>query len=262
MKLLKPILGAAIIAAAFTSANAQWVISSLNTTFTENFDSLGSSATASLPNGWKVAGNGATPDYSTGTTATTRAGGTSGTGILTSTSGGGTYNFANGVTASSTDRAVGFLTSGSYASPDSLMVQLQNTSGSTVGKLDVSYDIEKYRSGSRAFDVNFFYSTDGSTWTSASSGDHSFAADANNTVVSNPPITTSISQFSISGINVANNSTIYLRWAYTGSGGSSNAQGLGFDNINVMLEVPEPSSYAAIAGLGLIGFGVWRRARR
>jgi hypothetical protein len=262
MKLLKPVFLAACVLAAFVSANAQWVISSVETTFAETFDTIGTSATASLPSGWKVVQTNSVVDYSVGLTATVRSGGTSGAGIMASGSGGGTYNYANGVTASSTDRAVGFLGSGSFTGTDSLLVQVKNTSGGSIGSVSVSYDIEKYRTGSRAFDVTFFYSLDGSTWTAVSAGNKSFAADANNTTVPNPPTSTTISPFAISGITVANNSSIYLRWSYAGSGGSSNGQALGFDNISILTSVPEPSTYALVAGLGMIGFGAWRRVRR
>src|SRR5258705_9021555 len=77
----------------------QLSITSTGTAFTQNFDGMGSSATATLPTGFKV---NTTTDWATGTTATTQAAGTTGAGVLTSGSAGGTYNFANGVTASST----------------------------------------------------------------------------------------------------------------------------------------------------------------
>ena len=72
----------------------------------QNF-TIGSTATAPLPAGFKFGQNVA---YTSGVGATTLAAGTSGTGILNGTSAGGYYNFANGVTATSTDRSVGFLT--------------------------------------------------------------------------------------------------------------------------------------------------------
>ncbi len=196
---------------------------------TENFTSLGTSGTATLPSGWRVNNTNA---YSTGTTATTQAAGTTGAGVLTGSSFGGTYNFANGITGSSTERALGFLTSGSYTSPRFIFVQFTNNSGSTISSIDISFDYEKYRSGSRAFDMNFFHGSDGSSWTANSSGDQSYSADADNTTVYNPPTTISKS-FTITGVNIANGNNYYLMWSYTGNGGSTNGQGLGIDNISI-----------------------------
>jgi hypothetical protein len=120
---------------------------------TQNFDGIGSSATATLPSGFKVSRTSAT--YSGAGTATELSAGTTGTGTLTSTSSGGAYNFANGVNASSTDRGVGFLTTGSAGGPGYLFMQLQNNTGTTITDLSVSFDYEKYRSGSRAFDLTW-----------------------------------------------------------------------------------------------------------
>jgi hypothetical protein len=209
--------------------HAQMSITSLGTAFTQNFDGIGSSATASLPSGWVV---NSTTTYSSGTNATTVAYGTTGTGAVTSTSGGGTINWANGITASSTDRAVGFLTSGSFSSPRYLMLKMANNTGATITSLSITFDIEKYRSGSRAWTVSFFSGTDGSTWTSQSAGDQAYAADANNTTIYNPP--TSISKtVTITGLSIAAGSSYYLYWSYIGTGGSTNAQGLGIDNFSV-----------------------------
>ncbi len=208
---------------------AQISILSLTATYSENFDGIGASATATLPSGWKV--NSATT-FSTATNLTTQAGGTTGAGVLTSVSSGGTYNFANGITASSTDRAVGFISSGSFSSPRSLFVLMTNNTGSIINNLNISFDLEKYRSGSRIFNVFFFTSPDGITWTSVPAGDQNFPNDANNATIYNAPIAIN-KAFSLSGLTIANGSNYYLRWAYTGTGGSTNGQGLGIDNFSV-----------------------------
>ncbi|MCD9188181.1 MAG: carboxypeptidase regulatory-like domain-containing protein [Pyrinomonadaceae bacterium] len=212
------------------------------TPVTQNFDTIGATATAALPSGWRVDSVSASPTtvYANAATATTAAAGTSGTGALTGTSGGGTYNFANGVTATSTDRAVGWLTSGSYSSPRQMFVQLTNNSGQTLTSLAVSFDVEKYRTGTRAFNINFFSSTDGTNWTAQTGGDLSYSADAANAVV-NPPVGTSKS-VTISNLNIANGASIYLRWSYTGVGGNTNAQGLGIDNFSATAAFATPSN--------------------
>jgi hypothetical protein len=190
---------------------------------TQNFDGIGTTATAGLPTGFKFSLD-ATPTYGSATnyTATTIA--TTGNNFTT----GGTYNF--GATAGSTDRAVGFLNSGSYSSPRHILLQVQNTSGSVVQDLGVQFDIEKYRSGSRVYDFKFYVSTDGINWVAQPAGDQNYPADANNTGYSYPPLTTS-KQVTLTGVAIAPNATYYLRWSDIGVGGSTNSQGLGLDNV-------------------------------
>ena len=214
------------------NANAQWVINA-NTQQTENFDGIGTTATANLPTGW--VGSAATNYTGTVVTATTLAYGTTGTGVVGSASSGGYINWANGITGSSTDRSFGFLTTGSFTSPRDIMVKIQNNTGVTVSNIDIAFDYEKSRSGSRQFDWTFFHGSDGSTWTSNTSGDQSYPADANNTVVSNPPLTTTKS-FNVSGLTIANGGFYYFRWHFLGAaGGSTNGQGIGLDNVKLTL---------------------------
>ena len=119
----------------------QMLITTTGTPVVQSF-TIGSTATAALPSGFKV-GNPAFPGvYSSGFTATTLAAGTTGLGVLTGTSGGGTYNFANGLTATATDRAVGFLTTGGFTSPRDLMLQIQNNTAGVISDLAISFDYE------------------------------------------------------------------------------------------------------------------------
>lgn len=215
-------------------------ITSLGTAVTENFDGMGNSATATLPTGFKIG-----IDWSSGTTVTTLVYGTSGTGAVTGSSGGGAINWASGVTASSTDRALGFLSSSSYTSPRSIVYAFTNNTGSTVTSIDISFDYEKYRTGTRAFDWTFFHGSTSAPSNSATSGDQAYAGEGANAVV-NPP-TTIAKSFTISGLSIANGSTYYLRWTYTGNGGSTNAQGLGVDNFSITANGGTPAGTSTIA---------------
>ena len=208
---------------------AQISITTLGSPVTQDFNGMGSSATATLPTGFRVSD---ATSYAGGTTATTQAAGTTGTGVLAVNSGGGTYNFANGVTASSTDRALGFLTSGGFSSPRSIMVAFQNNTGSTITQLSISFDYEKYRSGMRAFGWTFFSGTDGTNWTAQTDGDQAYAADANNMVVNNPP-TEIAKSVTITGLSIANGTNYYLRWTFTGVSGSTNGQAIGIDDFSL-----------------------------
>ncbi len=215
------------IASASMTGWAQVSITSLGTAFTQNFDGMGSSGTASLPTGFKIG-----TDWASGTTATTLAYGTTGAGAVTSSSSGGTINWANGVTASATDRSLGFLNTGTFTSPRSIVYAFVNNSGSTITSLTIAFDYEKSRSGSRQFDWTFFHGSTSSPTTAAASGDQSYPADADNTVVSNPPLTTS-KTVTITGLSIAPGATYYLKWTFTGLGGSTNGKGIGIDNFSL-----------------------------
>ena len=81
-------------------------------------------------------------------------------------------------------------------------------------------------------DWTFFHGgTSTSISTSATGGDQSYAADANNTTVPSTP--TSINKaFILTGLSIANGATYYFRWRYTVSG-STNAQAIGIDNLTL-----------------------------
>jgi hypothetical protein len=229
-------------------------VSLTTTSISQNFDGMGSSATATLPTGFRV---NTTANFSTGTTATTQAAGTTGTGVLTGSSAGAIYNFANGITGSSTDRAVGFLTSGTFSSPRSILFAFTNNTSGLIDNLTISWDFEKYRSGTRAFDWTFFHGANATSVSiAASAGNQSYAADANNTTIFNPPSATNRS-VSLTGLSIANGTTYYLCWTYTGVGGATNAQGLGVDNfaLSFVPTTPTTTSIApASATAGGVGF--------
>jgi hypothetical protein len=202
---------------------------------------MGTSATATLPTGFKIG-----TDWSSGTTATTLAAGTTGTGVLTGSSGGGVYNFANGITASATDRALGFLNSGSFTSSRSIVLAITNNTVSTITTLTISFDYEKYRSGTRAWGWTFFHGSATAPVTAATTGDQAYVADASNTVISNPPTTTS-KTVTITGLSIAPGSNYHLMWTLTGVGGSTNGQAIGIDNFSITATAAD----ATLSGLAI-----------
>ncbi|WP_295335555.1 T9SS sorting signal type C domain-containing protein [Flavobacterium sp.] len=214
---------------------------------TQNFDGIGNTATATLPSGIKIGQN---ADYTNvaNTTVTNLAYGSTGAGVVTGTSSGGCINWANGITASSTDRALGFLTTGSYSSPRTIFVAIQNTGSSNITDLSITFDYEKYRSGTRAFNWAFFHgATSTAVNTSATAGDQAYAADANNTTINNPP--TSITKtVNLTGLNIAPSGLYYLCWTFTGVGGSTNGQGIGIDNLSLTATFSGPSATLADNG--------------
>ena len=216
----------ALIAAGWMSGAQAQVSINGSAPVVENFNTLGTSATAALPSGWKMsaAGAGTTAGYATAANvpATTQAAGSG------APSTGGRYNWGDGAT--STDRAIGFMTSGGYASPNGVMVQYQNNSGGIISAIAVSFDIERYRINSAAASVTFLVSTDGATWTAATAGDSgAFATGASSYTFTGGTIVSK--SFNLTGLSIANGSSIYLKWNFNTTGG--NSQGLGLDNVSV-----------------------------
>ncbi|MCC3155417.1 PKD domain-containing protein [Hymenobacter sp. BT770] len=193
---------------------------------------MGTSAAATTPANIKLSGE-AAPTYTSAnnytlTSVASNGGSTSTSNIST----GGTYNFLS--VAGTSDRALGFLNSGTYGTPRSIMLAVSNSSGATIQDLTVQFNLEKYRSGSREYNWTFYTSPDGVTWTAQSAGAQNYPADASNTVFYAPPQTIT-KTVPLLGVNLANGATYYLRWSQVGVGGtisgSTNGQASGLDNL-------------------------------
>lgn len=253
-----PSLLAVVIVTTFTFAprflSAQIAIPALGTPVTENFDSLGTTATASLPAHWRLTAAGtASVSWSdvTHVTATTHA---ASSGSPTS---GGRYNWGQ----SASDRALGFMTSGSYASPNSILAQFANATGSVIDELSVSFDYERYRLNTSAASVNFFYSLDGSAWTAASAGDSGALTTGASSYDFTNLVSSTTRSTTLGALNLAPGASFYLRWSFNTNG--ANSQGLGLDNFSLTASaVPEPSTYAALAGTSALLGAFWHRHRR
>src|SRR5262245_3898593 len=204
----------------------------------QDFDSIGTTATATLPADFKadrlttVRTVGA---FAAAGTVTTQAGGAN----LSTSAANGIYNFGSGTTATEPDRAIGFLSSSGGTQSGNLYVQIANNTGGNLPGLLFSYDVEKYRNGSNpaGFRIQLYYSTDGTTWTNA--GDDfltSFAADANNNGFANAPGVTVSGSNKTLNVPIPNGDNIYLAWNYSVVSGSTttNAQALAIDNISIL----------------------------
>ncbi|MEO6490441.1 MAG: hypothetical protein ABIO04_10910, partial [Ferruginibacter sp.] len=225
------------------SLRAQLNIPTAGVPVTQNFDGMLTSATAALPAGFKLSS--ITPaDWATGTLTCTQAAGNSGVGTLTTTSTGGYYNFANGPTASTTDRSLGILNSGTFFSPRSILLKVTNTTGNPIGKLDISFDYEQYRLGKRQYDWTFFHGNTTTPSTAAVAGNQSYAADITNTVVS--PSSNIAKVISLTGLYIPAGGDYYLRWTFTGLGGSTNGKAIGIDNFSITATATAPCTPPAI----------------
>lgn len=123
---------------------------------------------ASLPEGWRIDRQTVAPrtvgSYGVASEKTTYAGGVN----LPANAKNGIWNFGD---TQGTDRALGGITTGvaNGTRAINLYAHLHNNGAKNIEKLNVAYDIEKYRKGNNpaGFAVQLYYSVDGRNWTSA-----------------------------------------------------------------------------------------------
>jgi hypothetical protein len=214
-------------------------------TCTQNFNGLGASATANLPNAWRVQKSTLVrtiPNFSTSVAAVDLAGGNS----ISATATNGIYRYNSN--NSTSESAIGGLSSASASKTVALYVCFQNIAASGIGNFTISYNVEKYRNGtnSSGFSIELFYSTNGTSWTSCGSNfTTSFAADADNLGYTNAPMSSiSItSQTYTPPSTIAQNEYFYFAWRYSVTTGSttSNAQALGVDDISITANGANPT---------------------
>lgn len=223
---------------------------SLSTTvpYTQSLDSLGTPPTATttstLPADFRVDAT------ATSTAADVRKVGTFAAASLVTARGGGAnlstsaangiYNFGAGTaTLGNSDRAVGWVASGTATASGNLYAQLVNTTGAVLSGLKVSYNVEKYRNGSNAqgFRIQLFYSFDGATWTNAGAAfTTAFAPDSNNTGFATAPGATVPVSNQTLAVSIPDGSPFYLAWNYSVTAGNTvtNAQALAVDDISIL----------------------------
>ena len=226
-------------------------------TITQNFDELGTSATAAMPTGWKVDKNTTVRlvgTYAAAASATERVGGDN----MSTSAGNGIYNYGAGDQNTATERAVGFISSGSATKSGNVYVQLQNNGTEAIPGFTISYDVEKYRKGNNAagFSITMYYSTDGASWTQAGEDFITgFPADADNTGYTPAPGVTVpvVSKTLTLPSALAAGSQLYLAWNYsvTSTTTTSNAQALGIDDVSIVANAPasDPSLQASPVSL-------------
>ncbi|MDE5662592.1 MAG: hypothetical protein K2I37_00960 [Muribaculaceae bacterium] len=244
-KFYKPLaagVAAMAVTAAASAAPASLPVSSAAPSVREDFnsmwDSQASEALLLLPEGWAVDRNLTAPRtvgaWADASTEVMYAGGVS----LASNAKNGTWNF--GSSADPTDRAIGGLSTTVSGGTRcwSLMTSIHNADSRSIDRISVGYDIEKYRNGANTagFDVQLYYSYDGSTWLSA--GDDfltHFAPDGETLGSEIVPISTVVSEPKTLMVDVAAGGHIYLAWNVSVSSGSTpdKAQGLAIDNIDI-----------------------------
>jgi hypothetical protein len=236
----------------FTDAGPSGAITIANSSpVLENFNGVSlippSTATSALPTAWSIQ-QGSSPTWAGGSNATTQ------TANAGSPNTGGQYAWGN---SDNTDRSVGAMTSGSFASPNSLMAKYVNTNSQAISQLSINYKIKRYRTNTSAVSIQFYYSTNGTSWTAVSAGDmaaSTFGTAASAYNFGSPSIYTAPT-FNITGLNIANSTNIYLRWNLNTTG--SNSQGIGLDDISVTatFAAVQPASGGIYESFAIMNFG-------
>ncbi len=215
--------GSAVAANGITVGNA-FVIGSAGGSevyYSQDFNGIGSGATASLPAGWKLsaAGQGTTSTFWTNAanlTATTQAASSG------SPTAGGAYNW--GFSNDTSNRSIGFMSSGGYAEPNSIMFAFTNTTGQALTGLTVAFDYLRFRTNTTAISNVFYVSDSSTTWGSA------VATNTWGTGTSgynfNP---TAVSFSNTVDLTIADGAVGYMMWTFDATA-SANSQGLGLDN--------------------------------
>lgn len=234
-------------------------LASLGNAYLQNFDTLantaGTTTNASLPTGWIIseAGGGARDNDQ----------------YAVDTGGNNTGDIYSYGTLGSTERALGSLRSGTLI--PLFGVEFFNQTGTTITALDIAYTGEQWRLGQagRSDRLSFQYSTDAAslingnyvdfdvldfvTPNTAGFGAHDGNSAANRTALKG----------TITGLEIAANSSFWLRWADVDVGGADD--GLAIDDFSLSakgaLAVPEPGSLA-LASIALVGLLSTRRNRR
>ncbi len=214
-----------------------------NETYTQNFDAIGTEATATLPTGWKAdkSTNVRTVGtYAAGVSNTERQGGNN----MSTSAGAVIYNYGAGDLATATDRAIGALTNSSGVKNANFYLKLTNNGTTPISSFTISYDVEQYRAGNNGasgavgegFSIEMYYSNDDASYTSGGSDfKTSFPGDATTAGYDAAPgVTKSVTSKTLSqplGVG----ESIYLAWNYSVTAGTytSFSQALGIDNVSI-----------------------------
>ncbi len=203
-------------------------LSSLGTTYTENFNTLinGTNGTTSstVPNGWDFSESGTGPNtlYRTGTGSDTA---------------GDTYSF--GTPTTSTDRAFGQLRSGAVITI--LGASFTNNTGSTINSLGISYTGEQWRVGGTHSPnperMDFQYSTNATNLTTGTYTDFDAldftppVAGSAASLDGNAPANRKFLAATITGLSIPNGATFWIRWTDADASGADD--GLAVDDFSL-----------------------------
>ena len=211
-------------------------------TATENFNSLGLVAEATMPEGWRIDRQTVDPrtvgSYPAAVEKTMYAGGVS----LPSNAKNGLWNFGKD---NDEDRAVGGITTGVADGTRAINVYAHffNSARKDLENIQISYDIEKYRKGSNAagFAVQMYYSVDGRNWTSAGSDFYTkFDPDDKTEGYADVPGEV-VNVSKTLNAKIQHGCDFYLAWNISAASGDNcaSAMALSIDNFSLTAQLPE-----------------------
>lgn len=219
------------------STKSQVLFTNANTAYTQNFNNIGPSATATMPTNWRVSKSNSiatVTNFATATFSTEYSAGNN----MSNNDPDGIYNFGAGLSSSATDRAVGGLSTASGSKSVNIFLHLKNTGTSSINGFNISYNIEKYKNGTNGagFTMQMYYSGGGITWNNAGSNFRvsTVGSDIDNNGFTNAPQgSTNIND--VLNINLGAGNEVYLAWNYTVTSGTttSNAVALALDDVSI-----------------------------
>jgi hypothetical protein len=198
----------------------------------DGFTGLGFSPTPTAgqldSNLWRVTGlSDGTGTFGGTHTSGDFARGTSEGGVST----GGVYAFTN--VGASGNTILGVQPTADDFTPGTFTLRIQNTTGNVISDVYIAYQIWYRNDQGRSNSLNFQYSLDDSAYTSV--GDFDFTTPAGADALGWQSVSRSQT---FTGINLANNAFLYLRWIGDDVGGSGSRDEYGIDNIEVRIGGP------------------------
>jgi len=155
---------------------------------------------------------------------------------------GGIYSFDTG----GGNATQGVQPGGSDFTPGDITLKIENTTGSTVADVYVSYDIWTFNDQARANSLNFAWSTDDAAYTAVPALDYTTpeVADPVPAWVNTPRSTT------LTGVNLASGAFIYLQWQSDDVSGSGSRDEFAIDNIEARIRNSNAITLSTLSATG------------
>jgi hypothetical protein len=241
------------------SANADSILLTTSVPYTQNFDTLANTGfSSSVPFGWSFVETGANAN-----TTYAAADGTS--------AAGNTYSYGQGA---SLNRAFGLLASESLQGQ--IGASFTNGLGVPITSVSISFIAEQWRRGNGPPNtLTFAYSTNATslttgTWTAFPQLNINSIVTSGSNMALSPDIfgTTAAISATLTGLNIANGSSLFIRWADQDDPGADDALALDEFSLTPITSstgsaVPLPAALPLFAtGLGALGLLGWRRKKK